>query len=411
MRFLPRRSVQSIVVAALASTLLTGLIVATAQGARWSPASLVTPTRDATLTALHELAASDTALHLVHARVGPGARDDHLTYQRSTNGGRTWSRERDLFRSSITYKALFPNLAIAARGDRVIVAYRVRGPSGVALLVRVSDDAGLTFAPSVRLARGDHGRGLGVPAVTIAAGALVVAWTDRATGNILVRRSTNGGTSFGRPGIFARSALSIDCADPDVVDGLVGLASTGSTVHLAWSDGPRGACIAARIRIRTSDDSGRTFAAPRVVTGTDSFGWPELAARGRALLISLQRPTGGLLLLRSKDAGHTFTQQVLKPGAGRGLGAGDVALLGGGRAWVVYPDVRYHGSEVTTTRLVFRRSRDGGRTWGSAAFILPEAKKLREAPNVVSWKDAPVVVVQSGPVDRSHTDVWATRAT
>ena len=289
------------------------LSVAPASAAGWTSAHRVSVRNNSALSSLHELAAAGNTLHLVHARTGPGKADDSVVYQRSTDGGGSWTKESALWTSGPTYNGVIPNLAVAARGDVVAAVFRVRGAHGSALYARISRNAGKTFAPRLLIASVRSPRGLGVPAVAIGdANTIVIAWTDRASGHVRVRRSTNGGDSFRDATTVASSDMSIDCSNPKVVDGLVGLAAAGSTVYVAWSDASGGACIASRVRIRTSHDNGRTWGKPHLVTGTSSFGWPELAALYDRLLVTLQRPDGSLLLARSTDSGKTFQQQILQ---------------------------------------------------------------------------------------------------
>jgi hypothetical protein len=387
------------------------LAVAPALGAGWTSAHRVSPRNGSTLTSAHELASAGDTLHLVHTRTGPHKADDSVVYQRSGNGGASWTKESALWWSGSTYDAVIPNLAIAARGALVVAVFRVRGSHRAALFARVSHDDGTSFAPRVAIATVRSGRGLGVPAVAIGdANAILVAWTDRASHHVRIRRSTDGGKSFGGAVTVASSALSIDCTDPSVVDGLVGLAAAGSTIHVAWSEAHGGACIADRVRIRSSRDDGRTWGKPHLVTGTSTFGWPELSALRGRLLVSLQRPDGSLVLARSTDSGRTFRQQMFKAPAKRELGAADVALIEGGRAWLVYPDLAYHGVKVASSRLRFRMSDDSGRTWQPGTTIVSDATRLRQAPNLGAWHGKPVVLFGSGPVDGSFSDIWSLRA-
>jgi hypothetical protein len=87
-----------------------------------------------------------------------------------------------------------------------------------------------------------------------------------------------------------------------------------------------------------------------------------------------------------------------------------VALLDGGKAWLVFPDLAYHGNTVASSRLRFRVSTDSGRTWQPGTTIVAETGKLRQAPNVAAWHGKPVVVFQSGPVSGSRSDIWSLRA-
>jgi hypothetical protein len=394
--------------------LLIGLLVgapAPVHGADWTVATRVTRIDGSQLTSLHEAATGGAALHLVHPRIGQGDRDDRLVYQRSTDGGATWSRERALFEATRRDPDLVANLAIDAQGRSVIVAWRARGPTGTRLFVRLSRDAGGSWGPSTVLASTPRVRGLGVPAVTVEGRTLIVAWTERADGSIHVRRSTDAGSTWGPVRTLGRSLLSITCSGDPLTDGLVGLASSGRLVHLAWSGGHQGDCLASTIVVRTSRDGGRTWEAARTATETRTYGWPELAANEARLLLSLQRPEGGIVVVRSADGGRSFAEtRIDAPEDDRAIGAADVLLPGGATAWVVYADITYDGDRVAESRVRFRASSDGGARWGVAGTIVPEARKLRQAGNLLVSGGRPVVVFQSSRVDDSDPDILVPRA-
>ncbi len=396
----------------LVSSLALLLLVATAGGAAawdWTSPRSVSRARESRLTSLHEVAAASGRIHLVHARIGPDPRDDRLLYQRSTDGAATWTPERTLFASTDADRFITQNLAVAASGDRVLVAWRVSGPARTSLLVRRSTDGGSTWKPAQRLATTTKKRGLGVPALAISGEVALLAFTDRTDGRLLLRRSSDGGGTWGDARRLGSSRLTIECGRR-VLDALPGLAITGSRVHLAWSDGAPGACLPTVLRVRTSGDGGRTWADGRIASRTTTYGWPELAARGRLLIAGLQRADGSFVVVRSGDGGRTFSERRFKPAKGRALGAADVLLPGGSTAWVVWADLAYDGDRVTSSRVRFAASRNGARSWGTPVTVVPVGRRLREATNLVEGDDRPVIVYQSGPRDATTADITAVRA-
>jgi hypothetical protein len=404
------RSMRRLLLAIGVVALLAIVLGSAALGSGWTSPARVTPIKGSGLSSLHELASSSTALHLVHGRIGPGVQDDRLVYQRSTNGGASWSRERPIFSSTRADRSLVLNFAVAASDDVVIVAWRARGPGGTALYIRRSIDGGTTWRPPLRLAKTPLARGLGVPALAVTGDTAIAAWTDRDTGDIVVRRSTNRGGVWGDPRVLGRSQLSIVCADDPVVDGLVGLGATGRTVHLAWSEGPQGSCISNALRVRTSFDGGRTWGPARRASTQRTYGWPEVVARGKRMLMSLQRPDGAFVIVRSTDAGRTFTERVFLPSGDKALGAPDILMPGGSRAWLVYTDITYRGDDVATSRLRYRQSTNSGASWGVASDVVGTAPRLRQATNIAARGSRPVVVYQSGRVDGSTSDIMVVRA-
>jgi hypothetical protein len=207
------------------------------------------------------------------------------------------------------------------------------------------------------------------------------------------------------------SQLSISCGSSSPIDGLVGMAAAGRTVHVAWSQAPRGECIARSAWVRTSFDRGTRWRAARQITSTPSFGWPELTAYGRRVGVALQRPNGTLLVATSRNAGASFSERTFRAPSGWELGAGDVVLRNGNRLWLVFPSLRYRGDEVIASRLRFTSSSDAGRTWRRGETLLPEAPRLRHVPNLVARGSHPVVVFQAGPPDESRAAIWSMRRT
>jgi hypothetical protein len=395
---------------ALAAAVGLSLLVASSAAAmEWTDPARVSDVRGSQLSALHELAGTPSALHLVHGRIGPEKRDDALVYQRSGNGGRTWSAERSLFASTAADRVLIPNFAVATQGDLVIVAWRTRGPQGTSLWIRRSTDGGQRWRPSVQLVTTALQRGVGVPALTIAGTAVIASWTDRADGAVVVRRSTDSGATWGATRRVGAGGLVVECGT-QLFDGLVGLASAGPVVHLAWSDAPSGACISTALRVRTSLDGGRTWGPRRTASTARTYGWPELAARGKRLLLSVQQPDDGFLVVHSRDTGGTFAERRFAPAADeRSYGAADVLLPGGSVAWLAYADLVYEGDDVVASRIRFRASADSGATWGPASNVLRDAGRLRQATNLAARGSLPVVVFQSGRVDGSTADILVTR--
>jgi hypothetical protein len=357
---------------------------------------------------LHQLASSGDVLHLVHPRIGPRKTDDRVVYQRSSSNGVNWSGERALFKATSRYRKVVPNLAVAARGDIVIVAFRVSGPKGHSLFVRVSRDNGRTFGRKVELFSTSKSMGIGVPAVVVGNDVVAVAWTNRAKSQVKIRTSRDNGRTFRRARTVGTSKLSIDCKDR-VTDGLVGLAANDKSIHVAWSDAPKRQCYASAIRVRTSLDRGQAWSPVRTITERDSFGWPELDARGRTVVATVQATDGSLILARSAKNGRNWRDRVLKSPPGHTLSAADVKLLPRGKAIITYVKERLRGGKLVSTRLVSRRSPDDGASWHQAKAVTADARLLRMAPNVESVRSRVVLVVQSGQLDGKPRNIYASR--
>jgi hypothetical protein len=345
---------------------------------------------------------------VVHPRLGPRKADDRLIYQRSVDDGRRWSGERTLFKASNRYRKLVPNLAVDARGPMVALAFRVSGPKGHTLFVRVSRDGGRTFGGRVSLFSTKKATGIGVPAVAIGNDVIAVAWTNRANGEVRVRLSRNEGRSFRAARTVGKTKLSIDC-NAEVTDGLVGIAANDRSVHVAWSDAGKRQCYADDIKVRTSLDRGGKWSPARSITTRDSFGWPELAARGKTVVATVQSISGSIIVSRSEHNGRKWREKVFAPPAGHIFSAADVTLLPKRRVVLAYVKERLRNGKLVSTRLITRRSPNDGASWNRPKPVTDEAKRLRMAPNVVNSKSRVTLLLQSGDLDGKPRHIFASR--
>ncbi len=399
-----RAPVNGLIAAVLALLLLPSL----ASGADWTPLDRVSAKGGSRLDSLHQLAGSGGMLHLVHPRLGPRKADDRVVYQRSVDRGRSWTRERVVFAATRKRRYVVPNLAVDARGAVVAVAFRVRGPKETVLLVRVSRDGGQSFGGTVALAATGKSPGIGVPAVAVGSDFVAVAWTNRVNGKVKLRVSRNDGRTFGGSQTLATTKLSIDCKDP-LTDGLVGLAANGKSLHVAWSHSASRHCIASAVRVRTSLDRGASWSPVRTITERDSFGWPELDARGKTVVATVQGLTGELILARSGANGRKWRERTLKPPKGFLYSAADVLLLPHGKAAIAYVKERVTKDVMRSTRLVTRHSRDDGVSYGKPKPVTKDAKLLRMAPNLAANDGRLSLVVQSGQLDGTPRHIHDSR--
>ncbi len=399
-----RAPLTGLAVAVLALLLIPGLVT----GADWTGLDRVSSNGGTRLDSLHQAAASSDVVHLAHPRIGPRKADDKVVYQRSTDDGRSWTGERLLFKAGNRFRKVVPNLAVAARGPMVAVAFRVSGPKGHTLFVRVSRDGGRSFGGRISLFSTRKSTGIGVPAVAIGKDVIAVTWTNRANGEIKFRLSRNDGKSFQGARTLGKTRVSIDC-NKDVTDGLVGIAANDKSVHIAWSDAGKRQCYADDIKVRTSLDRGANWSPTRSITERDSFGWPELDARGKTVIATVQSTSGAVIVSRSAKNGRNWREKVFTPPAGHIFSAADVTLLPKGRAVLSYVKERLKKGKLYSTRLITRRSPNDGATWNPPKPVTDEARRLRMAPNVVNDKSRLTIVVQSGDLDGKPRHIFATR--
>lgn|GEM_PF-2776993 len=399
-----RAPLMGLTAAVLALLLLPTLVL----GADWTPLRRVSGNGGSRLDSMHQLAAANGKLFMVYPRIGSGPTDDRVVYLRSGNNGTSWSRERALFASTNKHRHVVPNLAIAARGDIVVVAWRVKGPEEHSLFVRVSRDGGNTFGIRTRIVSTTKDHGVGVPAVAIGNDVVAVSWTNRASGKVRIRTSRNGGRTFKAAKTLGRTSLSIDCRNK-LTDGLVGIAANDKSIHVAWSYAPKRQCLASSIRVRTSIDRGRTWSPLRTITNKRSYGWPELDARGKTVVATVQSPTGGIITARSIRNGRKWDDKLRKAQDGFSFSAADITLLPEGRALMTYVKERIRNDRLISTKVVSRRSPDNGASFKAPKAVTADDKLLRMAPNIANNGKKATIVVQSGQLDGSPRNVFASR--
>jgi hypothetical protein len=397
-------------VLALLAALSPTLLGSPAFGAGWTTLKRVTDERGSRLDSLHQLAADRGVFHIVHPRIGPGATDDRVFYQHSDDQGETWSDPWPLFQATNLHRQVVPNLALDASRETVAVAWRVSGPDGHSMLLRVSRDGGRTFGKRKDIFSTKRDHGIGVPAVAVDARGrvVVVGWTDRHSRKVMLRTSRDGGRTFGEARAVGRTNLSIDCRRR-LTDGLVGLAASQRSIHVAWSDAPTRRCQASRIQARRSGDHGRTWETARTLTARRSYGWPELDARGRTVMASVQAPGGDVIVARSGDDGASWADRLLKAPKGANFSAADVVLLPDRKAIITYVNERVRRARLLATKVVSRWSPDDGTSLHKPRTVAGEARRLRIAPNIASDGEGVSVVLQSGPLSGSPRNVFISR--
>ena len=238
-----------------------------------------------------------------------GSHGGDILFARSHDGGRTFSAPLNLSRSIAgdgkgrMNKDSWHNgsldLALATDGALYVTWTEYEG----ILWVRRSSDGGRTFSGRLRINDALPARG---PALAVGPqGVVYLAWTvgDKAA-DIRVASSANGGESFGAPVIVARSK---DYSDAPKLAG----DATGA-LHVVYAERQR-------VVYSRSTDGGRSFAAPRDISGSNAA-FPALSADGKGNLYVLWerfadspvRPRG-LAVTVSNDGGASFTTPVLVP--------------------------------------------------------------------------------------------------
>ena len=258
------------------------------------------------------------------------------------------------------------------------------GPQSAAAIFRET----VAGAPVIRVARTIDGGASWLAPVTIsspdaaavtratvaALGQIVDAvWSQGAdcfAGHCEIRyaRSSDGGATFG-PSVRLSSAKGMA--------GQAAVARSGSKVVVAWTDAPSGKVLA-----RVSIDGGSTFEAPIRLDATTNKQYPNggaeafpvLAWCGLDLVSAGMMTRTKLVARRSSDGGRTWAAPTtLAKDAAPGV-APSAACQG------MYAVLAYGQQTSGVTWLAYRRSTDGGATWEPAAVLAPATAMAADAP-------------------------------
>lgn len=256
-----------------------------------------------------------------------GSHGGDILFARSEDRGTTFSEPLNLSRSAggdgkgRISKDLWHNgsLDIAAGNDGAI--YAVWTEYEGALWLARSADGGRSFSDPRKIA-GDGAKPARAPSLALALdGTLYLAWTlgEDPAANIHVAKSTDGGATFGAPGIVAPSATFSDA--PKLVVGPRG------TLHLVYAEKDR-------IRYTRSEDGAQNFEAPRDISKPGAA-YPSLSldAQGNPYVIwelladPRKRPVG-LGITLSRDAGRSFIPPAVVPGSADPAGGANGSFQG-----------------------------------------------------------------------------------
>ena len=225
--------------------------------------------------------------------------------------------------------------------------------TGCRLRYRRSRDGGRSFDPPATLA---HGSAPGFTQVARRGSLVVVAWTNEETGAVLVRRSTNGGTTFARA-----QKLGLTAYRPfgdGRRDGAVSLAIGGGVVYVLWSRDY------GTLKLRRSPDAGAAWLARQTLSSDVNDGFDaDVAAGPDDALVAFNSVFDGPVTIDSTDDGQHWSSpaRVQRADGDSGEGLTPVlAQIDDGTSLAAFADIAPHGSrdeiEVVETS-------DRGATW------------------------------------------------
>jgi ethanolamine utilization microcompartment shell protein EutL len=300
-----------------------------------------------------------------------------IWFRRSTDGGASFGDIVNL--RSKTTGSLFEQ-AIAASGNNVYVVWvdNITAGGVADILYRRSTDGGASFGDIVNLTENTGSDGE-APAIAASGNNVYVVWSDFSTGNgdILYKKSTNGGASFGdtkklsnTPGSSNNSAIAV----------------TGNNVYVVWRNITPGILD---ILYRRSTNGGANFG--RTVNLSRNTGFsqlPAIAASGNNVYVvwlddSLVPDTFDILYRRSTNGGANFGRTVNLSNTAGHSGRPAVAASGS-NVYVVWDDDTATQAGVVQFDILYRRSTNGGANFGRTVNLSNTAGHSSNAAIVAS---------------------------
>jgi hypothetical protein len=305
-----------------------------------------------------------------------GSHGGEIFFSRSTDGGRSFASPVNLSNTPAgdgkgrLTRDFWHNgsldLALSPDGSLYAAWTEYEG----ALWFSRSTDGGESFTAPLIIADGRQGDPARGPSLAAgAAGRVYLVWTvgDDPEADLRFTTSADGGRSFDRTRILFASGGHADA--PKIAVGGDG------TIHVAYAESPAGPLGRYHIQYARSADGGRSFEAPREISGPaqgfESASFPALSLDGRGNLYVVwelfpdwRGRSRGLGFAFSGDGGRTFSSPSIVPGTGdrrlgfngslQGLLMRKLAVNEGGAVAVVNSSFR--PGEGSRIRLVMGRT-------------------------------------------------------
>lgn len=325
--------------------------------AQWQPELRLTNDLSATGLSLNNsrsIAGSGAILHIVWQDGRNGSLGE-IYYKRSTDGGSTWSSDVRLTNDPAASE--FPSIAV--NGNVVIVVWidNRHGNPGEIYSKR-SIDGGISWSADTRLTLSLGGAYN--PSVSMSGGNVHVVWHDYRHSNyeIYYKGSQNNGLSWGSDKRITNNTAS--SFYPSV-------ASTGNNVFVVWQDGRFGND---EILFKSSPDNGDNWGSDTSalrLTNAPGFSWaPSISAEdGRIHLAWRDNRDGNYEIYYKKSDNNGANWSTDKRLINNSASSSSPSIYSSvNNVYVVWEDQMFSNPEI-----LYRRSSDGGTSWGSDSAI------------------------------------------
>src|SRR5215213_2268413 len=290
---------------------------------------------------------------------------DAIWYRRSTDGGANFSGAVNL-RTTTTGSMFEPSLT--ASGNNVYVVWDDDGTAsqGSDVLYRRSTDGGANFSSAVNLTE-NTAADAEETAMAASGNNVYVLWSNFVTGSssdILYKKSTNGGTSFGDTKNLSNTAGS---------SREQAVAVSGNNVYVVWRERESTTPGNQEILYRRSTNAGANFgSAVNLSNSTGLSQLPAITASGNNVYVvwqddSLVSGIPDILYRRSTNGGTSFSGAVNLSNTAGNSGSPAIAASGN-NVYVVWHDntTQVAGAQFD---ILYRKSTNGGANFGSTVNL------------------------------------------
>jgi hypothetical protein len=319
-------------------------------------------TKDSRHSEQPHIAVLGTNVYVIWIDDSSGTRD--LFFRRSTDSGQTFGRTINL--SNSTGSISDPELSVY--GSNVYVIWESIPEDNGGIFFAKSNDNGARFEKPVLL--GNNTGFFGLPQISAVGSNVYVTWRD-ATYGIIFKGSNDNGASFGNSiNLSNNTGYSFD---PKI-------AASGSNVHIIWSEST---FVANSIYTRASTDNGNTFG--RIINLSNN----ATLTYSPDITLSASRKSSNsnnhvytiwsndtfvgpnvpsltdVIFRRSIDGGQTFGDTINLSDNSSFSFKSRIAAYGNNNVFLVWEE----NNQLQNGEILFRRSIDGGQTFGDTVNL------------------------------------------
>lgn len=336
--------------------LVFALVLFTAQlsQAQWEPDVRLTNNPDSSMTSYNMswcVASFDDFVHVVWYDNRVGNWD--IYYKRSTDGGITWEPDVRLTNNNSSSKK--PSIVVS--GNEVHVVWYDDRDGNNEIYYKRSTDGGVIWEADTRISNAP-GPSM-YPSLSVSGSSVHVVWDDDRSGTpnyeIYYRQSTDGGSTWGEETLLANELYSY----------FASIATSGSTVHVVWSDSRSGH---EELYYKRSNDEGVTWGEDKKLTDVTSISkFPSIAISGTDVHVVWTDWRNGLIAIyykRSQDGGIGWDDDIRLIFDEYGNPRFPNIVVSGQVIHVVWEDNREGNFHI-----YYKRSDDVGENWGEDTLI------------------------------------------